>query len=84
MSITTPRVLVIVEAAKPDVLDLNIMSPVAVERIEKWYSWQAKANQISKVYNWLRTSIDGAPDFGFLGARSYDSGEVDCVRYEHA
>lgn len=42
MSITTPRVLVIVEAAKPDVLELNIMSPVAVERIEKWYSWQAQ------------------------------------------
>lgn len=46
--------------------DLGSMSMAAVLRIEQLYSWQAKARQISRVYQWLQSSEHNPPNFGFL------------------
>lgn len=48
--------------------DLGGMSAAAVLRIEQLYSWQAKASQIAQVYQWLPSSQDSPPCFGFLTA----------------
>ena len=61
----------IVTSIANDGHDLDAMSAAAVGRIEKLYSWQAKAGQIAAVYQWLLTSRDGAPDFGFLGPTAH-------------
>lgn len=52
--------------------NLEVMSTAAKGRIVELYTWQAKAEQISAVYDWLLTSDSDAPDFGFLRLPVHD------------
>lgn len=45
--------------------DLEEKSRKARARIEKLYSWDAKAAQILQVYRWLLKPVGEPPDFGF-------------------
>lgn len=56
----------IVASLAADKHDLGDMSGAAVLRIEQLYSWQAKAQQIAQVYQWLSSCQDSPPNFGFL------------------
>lgn len=68
----TRQIETTVAAIANNEFNLDVMSPAAKERIAKLYSWQAKAAQISAVYQWLLTSRSGVPDFGFLGLPAHD------------
>ena len=45
---------------------LGEMSTAAIIRVDELYSWEAKASQIVSVYQWLRTTGQIPPTFGFL------------------
>lgn len=57
--------------------DLAAMSAEAVARIDRYYSWSAKARQILAVYQWLLKSGGDAPDFGFLEPPANDFAPKD-------
>jgi glycosyltransferase involved in cell wall biosynthesis len=46
--------------------DLELMSQKARERIEKYYGWDAKAQQVTEVYRWLLDPKGKTPAFGFV------------------
>lgn len=65
-STVTKDLEVVVAALVSGQHDLADMSAAAEKRVHRLYSWQAKANQISTVYQWLVGSCETPPDFGFL------------------